>query len=44
VELLFRLRLAHERAHDEAGFSAYLEELRLRYKRRPALIARLAGL
>jgi hypothetical protein len=44
VELLVRLRAAHRRADDEAGFTAYLEELRLRHKRRPTLITMLGGL
>ncbi|MEV4020716.1 DUF6880 family protein [Nonomuraea angiospora] len=44
VELLVRLRAAQRRTHDEAGFTAYLEELRLRHKRRPTLIDMLGHL
>ncbi|MGW0194567.1 hypothetical protein [Nonomuraea sp. NPDC003201] len=44
MELLVRLRAAQRRAHDEAGFTTCLEELRLRHKRRPTLITMLARL
>ncbi|MER7370580.1 DUF6880 family protein [Nonomuraea wenchangensis] len=44
AELLIRLRAVQHGLDDEAGFAAYLGELRERHKRRPALIARLADL
>ncbi|MEU6792032.1 DUF6880 family protein [Nonomuraea wenchangensis] len=44
AELLIRLRAVQRGLDDEAGFAAYLGELRERHKRRPALIARLADL
>ncbi|MGW5157657.1 hypothetical protein ACWEPN_19465 [Nonomuraea wenchangensis] len=44
AELLIRLRAVQQGLDDEAGFAAYLGELRERHERRPALIARLADL